>query len=104
MPYIEKQYRPEIDASVDELMDTLFSFPISGTCEPPSFKGKLNYTITRLIHKCLKNRGVCYDNLSDIIGVLEDVKTEFNRTIVGPYENKKISENGRIGVLDIEGC
>jgi len=44
----------------------------------------------------LKATGISYDNLSDITGVLNDVKTEFERKVVAPYEDEKITENGKI--------
>jgi len=89
MPYIKKEDRPRIDELIDELGKRITK------------RGEYNYAITRLIHSYLLRhpRGKCYDTLCDMTGVLNDVKTEFERTVVGPYEDKKIRENGAVDVL-----
>jgi hypothetical protein len=95
MPYIKSGIRAEIDKYVDGLATKLLTLG--------NVKGDLNYAITRLIHLHIKSVGLRYSNLSDVVGVLEDIKAEFNRTIVAPYEKQKIRENGKIGILPIEG-
>lgn len=58
--------------------------------------GQLNYQITRLLLKYLEMKGLRYDTLNDIVGVLECSKSEFYRRVVMPYEEYKRQENGDI--------
>lgn len=58
--------------------------------------GELNYTITRIIQGYFRARGGRYQQINDIVGALESAKVEFQRRIVGPYEDKKIKENGDV--------
>lgn len=92
MPYIKPERRKELDDGVFRLATDLHG---SG-----NDKGDLNYVITSLIHYHLKHVGIRYSTLSDITGVLNDVKVEFERRIVAPYEDKKIAENGNIKILE----
>jgi hypothetical protein len=62
--------------------------------------GTLNFAISRLIHRLVMNKGVCYSRLSLIRGVLQDVNDEFYRTVVAAYEDKKRKENGGVSDLD----
>jgi len=87
MPYIEKTLRGIFDARVDSLAKDI------------SNVGDLNYTITRLAHQYLKKIGVKYANLSAVGGVLADVRDEYYRRVVSPYEDQKILDNGDVGVL-----
>jgi len=58
--------------------------------------GDLNFLITKTIHTYLKQHGVKYATMNDIVGALESAKAEFQRRIVAPYENSKIAENGDV--------
>ena len=88
MPYIEQKERKKIDSTIKPLADKLY--------ELKNIKGNLNYTITMLIKDHINCVGKNYDSLSDITGVLNDVKTEFERKVVTPYEDNKIQCNGDI--------
>lgn len=55
--------------------------------------GELNYVISTLIDE-LYDRN--YASLNAAIGVLECAKLELYRRILGPYEDKKIIENGDV--------
>jgi len=88
MPYIKSDKRPAIDAIADQI-----SFETAG---------ELNYTITRIVHQYVKRKGVSYAVINEAVGVLEAVKLEMYRKVVASYEEEKIKENGKIGVLDIE--
>lgn len=54
--------------------------------------GALNYVLTKIATESLTEMN--YDTLNSIIGVLDSAKTEFQRRLVGPYEDIKIEENG----------
>ena len=80
MPYIDKENRKDIDGSMTY----------------PRNAGELNYFITKNIHEYLERSGVSYDNINEVIGVLECAKLELYRRIATPYEDKKIKENGDV--------
>lgn len=58
--------------------------------------GELNYELTQVVKRYLKNQGHSYRTMNDIMGALEGCKLEFYRRIVGPYENGKIADNGDV--------
>jgi hypothetical protein len=62
----------------------------------PVDAGELNYAITKLIDTYLQQRGVRYEHINTLIGVLECAKLELYRRIAGPYEDKKCQENGDV--------
>lgn len=87
MPYIKPEERPPIDSAIQTLKQHVNN------------SGQLNYAITVLCQECLKSKGINYENLNSIVGVLECAKLEFSRRKVAPYENKKIEENGDVNIL-----
>jgi len=70
-------------------------------CPKPANAGELNYLITLLINDYITDHGLRYSKINDIIGALEGAKAEFQRRIVGPYEDKKIEENGDVYTIRI---
>ncbi len=58
--------------------------------------GELNYSITKLLVAYINKKGLSYQIINDIIGALEASKMEFNRRIVVPYEDIKITNNGDV--------
>jgi len=91
MPYIKKESRKKFSDPVD------YTRILADLIED---EGELNYVISLLIHKVLEKWGVRYKFLCRICGVLSNVKDEFYRRVVAPYENKKIQENGCVSKLD----
>lgn len=86
MPYIDDYMRPCFK-DVTKVM--------------PQTPGQLNYAITKLIHTYIENKGgLYYDNINQVIGVLECIKLELYRVIAAKYEDKKRRENGPISDLD----
>ena len=82
MPYIKKSARGEIAAG-----------------RSPKSPGELNYAITELIKRYLKENGknpTGYGDINEIVGVLECCKLEFYRRIASPYEDEKIQSNGDV--------
>jgi len=90
MPYIAQKSRKIIDPYLHSL------FEIIDGCEV----GDLNYIITKIIHKWIKETGLAYRNINAAIGILECAKLELYRMIAAPYEDLKIKENGNISQLD----
>lgn len=87
MPYIEREKRPELDRLLQPLIDYL------KTQNAEEVDGKINYCVTRVLKGVYAPR---YFNYNRAIGVLECVKQEFYRRQAGPYEDKKILENGDV--------
>lgn len=73
---------------------SLYSYPknVSG----------LNFLINHSIHSYIKDKGLCYQTLNEVVGVLECAKASFIQTVLTPNENKKIKEIGNINELDKE--
>lgn len=89
MPYINQSRRYQLEdagANFEDLGRTM-------TGEP----GVLNYAITTLIQGYLSGYGaVHYDDLNEVLGVLEAAKLELYRRKVAPFEDHKIEENGDV--------
>jgi hypothetical protein len=58
--------------------------------------GDLNYAFTMLAIDYIKRQGLNYQNINDIVGALDGAKAEFQRRVVGDYENTKIEESGDV--------
>ncbi|MGD8868388.1 MAG: hypothetical protein PVI01_12175 [Gemmatimonadales bacterium] len=96
MPYISQERRPLYDDVITALADAIDS----GT---PG--GDINYIITRLLIDWIRKRGVSYAVLADAIGVMETAKLELYRRVAGPYEDRKIEENGDVyGDLSVDSA
>ena len=79
MPYIKSEARDRLAAG-----------------EFPQDAGELNYTITKMLLRYLKEKGKSYANINEIMGVLNCVTQEFYRRWAAPYEDEKIRENGDV--------
>jgi hypothetical protein len=91
MPYIKKEQREKLDGRIDSIAEML---------NENMSDGEYNYVITKLIHNYIKNAGLRYSTLNSAVGILECAKAEFIRTVVSPYEDQKIIDNGFISELD----
>lgn len=88
MPYINKENREHLEPAIAEAVKHLKDVEFG--------KGDMNFFITRLVHEYILHHGKRYATLSDVTGVLNDAKTEFERRVVAPYEDEKIKENGDV--------
>ncbi len=61
----------------------------------PKTAGELNYILSRLIDRVL-DVNPSYEDINTVIGVLECCKEEVYRRVAGPYEDRKIGENGDV--------
>ena len=93
MPYVTQERRRELDAAIDKLSEKLLMHGYENM-------GDYNYAISKLIHEYIIAIGLRYKHLNDVVGMLECCKAEFIRTVVSPYEDKKIAENGFVSDLD----
>jgi len=65
--------------------------------EPPETAGELNYAISRLVDAYLvRQGGIRYRRLNEVIGVLECAKLELYRRLAAPYEDRKREEAGEV--------
>jgi hypothetical protein len=79
MPYITQEQRKRLveDAS-------------------PLNAGELNFVFSALVNQYVKQHGLRYQTINDIVGALEGAKAEFQRRVVAPYEDTKITSNGDV--------
>ena len=84
MPYIKQSERGWIDKHVEHWPGNLTS------------PGELNYAITKIVMEFLKPLDFNYTKIALVTGVLENVKQEFYRRVVKPYEQGKQQENGDV--------
>ena len=88
MPYIRPIERVALDDKIDEISKVV------------EHDGQLNYIITRLCHNWIFKVGKRYTRLNQVMGVLDCAAKEFYRTVVAPYEDEKIVDNGTVSKLD----
>ncbi len=86
MPYIPQTRRDEIDL---ELIAERLNWV-------PENAGDLNFLVSTFIANYIKEKGLKYAVVNEMIGALECAKMELNRVIIGPYEDIKIAENGPV--------
>lgn len=87
MPYIKQEDRGKWKGVLEDIADELKDLPVDAV------DGNLNYLISSVLKKAYPAK---YFNYNRAIGMLECVKQEFYRRDVGPYEDKKIEENGDV--------
>ena len=85
MPYIKK-----------ELRDAFKMIHQSGLEPNIDSSGELNYELTQVCLRYLKQHGTCYATMNDIMGAVEGCKSELYRRIIAPYEDSKIKLNGDV--------
>jgi hypothetical protein len=87
MPYIKKEQRPKIDELVNPLIEHIKSLPIEEQ------DGSINYAVTKVIKHVYPQK---YFHFNRALGVISAISLELYRKIIGPYEDKKIDENGEV--------
>jgi hypothetical protein len=87
MPYIKKEQRPAIDALLEPLIAHVKSLSVEDQ------DGSLNYAITKIIKNVYPMK---YFHLNRALGMLTAVTHELYRVVIGPYEDTKITENGKV--------
>ena len=58
--------------------------------------GELNFQFTQIALQYLKDKGMNYNNINDIVGALVCCQHEFIRRKVNDYEDTKIALNGDV--------
>jgi hypothetical protein len=62
----------------------------------PENAGQLNYMLAQVVDQYIEDKGLSYQTLNDVAGVLNCLNLEIYRRITAPYENVKISANGDV--------
>jgi hypothetical protein len=86
-PYIKQENREKWTNIINDILNELLKLPEN------EIEGELNYVITSILKKCYKPK---YFNYNRLIGLLECIKQEMYRKVIGEYENQKEIENGRV--------
>jgi len=84
MPYIKQEQRSVFDQHIGEMRGTIKN------C------GQLNYVITCLCRDYVREYGMHYSTLNEVVGVLECAKLELVRRLINGYESDKAKENGDV--------
>ena len=93
MPYIQQSRRDGIDLELGaDRLDW-----------SPSDAGDLNFVVSTFIQNRLKDKGLKYAVVNEMIGALECCKLELYRLVAAPYEDEKLEENGRVYGLVVGG-
>ena len=59
--------------------------------------------ITKLLDGYLRDKGVTYTHINDVLGALEGAKLEFYRRIAVPFEEVKRAQNGEVYTVSLPG-
>ena len=89
MPYIPETQREPLEYSILHLVAVLNKYPDDN-------RGRLNYIISRLMEGIISDEEISYNEINDLIGVLECAKLELYRRLAAPYEDKKIVSNSDV--------
>jgi broad-specificity NMP kinase len=91
MPYIKTDKRDKYYTGLTELGNVLADVP------KEDLPGELNFVISSILNDNISYyHRVNYEYFNMVIGVLECVKQELYRRMLGPYEDIKIEENGDV--------
>lgn len=95
MPYIPQEQRA----------DVAMNLQLDGLDWTPENAGELNFLVSTFIANYIREHGLKYAVVNEMVGALECAKLELNRVIIGPYEDVKIAENGPVyhGILKGSG-
>lgn len=101
MPYINKQYRDELNFSLEELIDSVEDLIEDHSLEDRQITGVANYLVTVLLLRVLKPEyGWNYDALANVHKTLDCANKEIYRRLTSVYEDSAIRKNGDIKELN----
>ena len=98
MPYIAKEDRPKLEAEIEALAQKIRAVAAEKG-HVAAWAGILNYCVSELATRVLPERR--YWAFAAMCGVLDNIKNEFYRRAVTPYEDEQIEKNGD-GALSLE--
>lgn len=62
----------------------------------PLDAGELNFVLTMVVLDYLDKHPISYQALNDVSGALTECRVEFERRVVRPYEDVKLTLNGDV--------
>jgi hypothetical protein len=65
--------------------------------------GELTYLITKLIQRYVREHGIRYATIAQVLGALQGATFDFVRRVVTPYEAAKERENGDVWKDTLDG-
>jgi hypothetical protein len=91
MPYILQYIRAAVEIEIQDM----------GLSWIPGNAGELNFVVSTFVANYIRETGLKYAHLNEMVGALECAKLELQRVVIGPYEDLKIAENGGVygGIL-----
>ena len=89
MPYILQNRRTLLRPHIDALVSQLQTIEKDGSRE-----GDINYTISKLMQ--LMYPVAKYSEYNAAYGMLMCCAAEYYRTVIAPYEDKKVRDNGSV--------
>ena len=99
MPYIKPEERARFDCGIEELVTELVIDKYNEETDRwvrELAPGNLNYVVSSIMAGVIKELGLSYTLVNNMIGALECAKTELYRRVLITYEAKKINENGDV--------
>lgn len=70
---------------------------LRGAYANPANPGELAFSLTQTIRFYLQARALYnFEDYNAVVGVLDNVKDEFKRRVLNPYEDRKIVQNGDV--------
>jgi hypothetical protein len=93
MPYINQESRNMLASDIAGLCVTIDA--VMSKDGSTARAGTLNYVVSTLLDLYYPD-GSKYDDYNSAVGVLECIKLELYRRIVGKYEDLKIVQNGDV--------
>jgi hypothetical protein len=87
MPYILTDDRLKLKPATDA---------IASVIDETTTAGDLNFMISLMAKAYIDAKGLRYEHLNAVVGALDSCKAEFQRRVVAPYEDRKITENGDV--------
>ena len=90
MPYIDETSKNKfnINLTFEDILKNVSS------------SGELNYLFTVISHNYIKNKGLRYQHINDVIGALHGASAEFNRRVTSNYEDACVVRNGDVFLID----
>lgn len=92
MPYIVQEKRDVLDGPIEQLLNSLRE--LESDDSQNSMAGNLNYIFTRVLARVYS--APRYNDINEMVGVLECCKQEIYRRLAVPYEEQKRFENGDV--------
>ena len=87
MPYIKPEDRTQWKSVIEQIELRVEDL------KENEIEGNLNYLITSILKRIYPPK---YYQYNKVMGLLECIKQEFYRKVIGPYEDTKIKENGDV--------